>query len=210
MSKTEIILIRHGETEWNVAGRLQGQHDSVLTAAGVKQAKALARRMKSDHFNHLYSSDLGRAMSTAQEIAHLTHHTVIADQRLREKSLGILEGLTWPQAGENYPEIVKGLEQRNYDYVVPEGESTQQMLTRTMDFLDEIADRHPGERVAAVTHGAVLSTLFRHLLGIPLETPRRFHILNTSIHEIAKENGTWWVNLLGDTHHTRVALDELE
>lgn len=210
MSKTEIILIRHGETEWNVAGRLQGQHDSLLTATGVKQAKALARRLQSDQFSHLYSSDLGRALSTAQEIAHLTRHTVIADRRLREKSLGILEGLTWPQAGERHPEIVSELDRHNYDYVVPEGESNNQMLARTLAFMEEIAEHHPGERVAAVTHGAVLSALFRYLLGVPLGTPRRFHILNTSIHEIAKEQGVWWVNLLGDTHHTRVALDEVE
>lgn len=210
MSKTEIILIRHGETEWNVVGRLQGQHDSLLTAAGMKQAKGLARRMKSDQFSHLYSSDLGRTMSTAQEIAHLTQHEVIPDKRLREKSLGILEGLTWSQAGERHPQVIKGLEQQGNAYVVPEGESTDQMLARTLDFLEEMAVRHTGGRIAAVTHGAVLSALFRHLLGIPLDTPRRFHILNTSIHEIANENGTWWVNLLGDTHHTRVALDELE
>ena len=154
MSKFEIILIRHGETEWNVQGRLQGQKDSSLTAIGIAQANALAKRMKSENFSHLYSSDLGRAMDTAKAVA--------------------------------------GMDLSPHEYVVPEGESSRQMVERTLAFLDEVADRHPGERVAAVTHGAVLSALFRHVLGVPLGTPRRFHILNTSIHELAKENGVWW------------------
>ena len=210
MSKFEIILIRHGETEWNVQGRLQGQKDSSLTAIGIAQANALAKRMKSENFSHLYSSDLGRAMDTAKAIALRTKHTILPDARLREKNLGVLEGLTWEESKAQFPEAVAGMDLSPHEYVVPEGESSRQMVERTLAFLDEVADRHPGERVAAVTHGAVLSALFRHVLGVPLGTPRRFHILNTSIHELAKEDGVWWVNLLGDVHHTRTALDELE
>lgn len=210
MSKVEILLIRHGETEWNVQGRLQGQKDSPLTPTGVAQANAVARRLKDDTFSHLYSSDLGRSMATAQAIARQTQHSVIPDSRLREKSLGILEGLTWDESKHLYPDVVAGLEQSPHDYTAPEGENSRRMLARTLLFLNEIAERHEGGRVAAVTHGAVLSALLRHLLGIPLGTPRRFHILNTSIHELAKENGEWWINMLGDVRHIRTALDELE
>lgn len=210
MSKFEVILIRHGETEWNVQGRLQGQKDSPLTTAGIAQAKALGRRLKEDHFTHLYSSDLGRTMETARTIAHFTGHEIIPDSRLREKSLGVLESYTWDESKHLYPDVVAGIESAAHTYIVPEGESSNQMLVRTLYFLNEIAELHGGGRVAAVTHGAVLSALFRHVLGLPLDAPRRFHILNTSIHELAKENGVWWVNMLGDVRHTRMALDELE
>jgi probable phosphoglycerate mutase len=206
----QIILIRHGETEWNMQGRLQGHHDSRLTAVGIAQAKKLAQRLKRERFSALYSSDLGRALETAHAIAHLTDHAVIADARLREKNLGILEGLTWAESRRQHPDVVAELDQSPHDYIVPGGESASQMLGRMLTFLDDLAERHPDDRVAAVTHGAMLSALFRHILGIPVGYPRRFHILNTSIHELAKENGVWWVHLLGDVHHTRLALDEVE
>lgn len=210
MSKTEIILIRHGETEWNVAGRLQGQHDSPLTATGVAQTKALGRRMKHESFTRIYSSDLGRAFHTAQAIAKVTGHTVLPDVRLREKALGELEGFTWEEANTQYPEITAELDTRPHEYVIPGGESGNQMLERTLNFLNEIVAQHPEERIVAVTHGAVLSALLRYILQIPRGTARRFHILNTSIHEIAWENNQWWVNLLGDVRHVRVGLDEIE
>ncbi len=210
MSKTEIILIRHGETEWNVAGRLQGQHDSPLTAAGVAQTKALARRMKHESFTHIYSSDLGRAFQTAEAVAKMTGHTVLPDIRLREKGLGTLEGLTWDEATQQHPDVVAELDQRPHEYVIPDGESGKQMLERTLHFLTEMVAKHAGERIVAVTHGAVLSSLLRYILKIPRGTDRRFHILNTSIHEIAWESDEWWLTMLGDSRHVRMGLDEIE
>ena len=93
MNRTQIVIVRHGQTEWNIRGIRQGYLDSPLTARGMAQAKALAQRLAREKFTALYSSDLGRAVQTAQEIADVTGHTIVTDARLRERHLGILQGL---------------------------------------------------------------------------------------------------------------------
>src|SRR5215217_8566820 len=98
--KTELILLRHGETEWNALGLLQGHRDSPLSAEGLRQADALAARLATVSFSALYSSDLGRALQTAGRIAARTGHQVHADARLRERGLGVLEGLTREEANQ--------------------------------------------------------------------------------------------------------------
>ena len=95
---TELILLRHGETEWNSAGRLQGHLDSALSPEGLRQADLLAARLSSVSFHALYSSDLGRALETARRIATRTGHSILQDWRLRERGLGVFEGLTRDEA----------------------------------------------------------------------------------------------------------------
>ena len=85
MQRTQVIIVRHGETEWNIRGIRQGHLDSRLTAKGMAQAKALGARLGRERFTALYSSDLGRAVDTAREIADVTGHEIIADARLRER-----------------------------------------------------------------------------------------------------------------------------
>ena len=93
MQRTQIIIVRHGQTEWNIKGIRQGNLDSALTENGIAQAKALALRLAREKFSALYSSDLGRAVQTAEEIAALTGHEIVTDARLRERHLGIFQGL---------------------------------------------------------------------------------------------------------------------
>src|SRR3954454_18160142 len=99
---TKIVLVRHGETQWNVEQRIQGQGDSPLTPTGVEQARAIGRRLAREHFDRLVASDLGRAMQTAQEIAALTSHEVVPDARFRERHFGVGEGLTYAQIDERF------------------------------------------------------------------------------------------------------------
>ncbi len=95
MQRTQFIIVRHGETEWNIKGIRQGNLDSRLTEKGVTQAKALAQRLAREKFSALYSSDLGRAVHTAKEIAALTGHEIVTDARLRERHLGNFSGTQW-------------------------------------------------------------------------------------------------------------------
>jgi len=195
-----MIWIRHAETEWNIEGRHQGHHDAPLSERGENQAFALAKRMRSFHFNHLYSSDLGRTLKTAEKIKSQTGHHIHTDSRLREGNLGIFEGLTPAQAKRQYP--------REYDrylmspeYVIPDGESVKQRFDRNVACFEALASNHPGQTLAVVSHGGVLDSLFRYVLLLPLNVPRRFSYKNTSIAVVTHENSAWQLESWGDVSH---------
>jgi probable phosphoglycerate mutase len=201
--KTELILIRHGETEWNSLGRLQGHQDSPLSAKGLRQADALGARLAAVSFHALYCSDLGRALETARRIAARTGHPVLQDPRLRERGLGILEGLTREEASQRHPEVFAGFSTGGPDFVVPGGESIVQRLRHAVECLEELGARHAGARLVVVTHGGVLSGLFRHCLGIPPGTPRAFSVLNASWSQFNYHQGSFRLVTWGDVNHLR-------
>ena len=174
MSRTQLIIVRHGQTQWNLKLIRQGHLDSPLTEKGIAQAKALGERLMRETFTALYSSDLGRALQTAQMIAAATGHGIVTDPRLRERHLGIFQGLNGDELREKYPEEYRLHRTAGPSYVIPGGESVQQQVARNVDYLIEIAEKHHGETIVVVTHGGVLSGFFRHALSIPLEAQRRF------------------------------------
>lgn len=202
---TELILLRHGETEWNSLGRFQGHLDSPLSSEGLRQADLLAARLSSISFQALYSSDLGRAVETARRIATRTSHTLRQDGRLRERALGVLEGLTREEASQRHPEVFAEYSAGGPDFVVPRGESTSQRLRHALECLEELGARHAGARVVVVTHGGVLSLLFRHCLGIPFGTPRAFSVLNACWTQFDYHEGKFRLVTWGDVNHLRVS-----
>lgn len=201
MERTQVIIIRHGETEWNIANIRQGHLDSPLTAEGVAQARALAQRLVRERFRVIYSSDLGRAMQTARIIADATGHEIISDARLRERHLGIFQGLSSDQIKEKFPEEYKLHRSLGANYVIPEGESVQQQVARNLACLNEIAVQHAGESIVVITHGGVLSGLFRHTFSIPFEAPRRFEFTNAGLNAFLYEDGNWFLQTWGDLSH---------
>jgi len=201
MVSTELIVVRHGETLWNAMGRQQGHLDSDLSPRGIRQAEAIAKRLASEKFEVLYASDLGRAYHTAEYIAQQTGHPITADARLRERHLGIFQGLTMAQVQERYPEAYAGFIGDDPDYVIPGGESIRQRHERIVDSAREIASRHAGQRVVIVGHGGVLMSLFRHTLGIAPAAPRRFKLFNASLNSFFVEDGVWFVGTWGDISH---------
>ncbi len=209
MDATYVIVVRHGETHWNIEGRRQGHLDSTLTEKGRAQAEALSERFTAESCNAVYSSDLGRAFDTARIIAERTGHEVVADSRLRERNLGIFQGLNGDEIRERFP--VEYQEHRNggADHAVPSGESFRQQTERNILCLEDLAQRHAGEIIMVVTHGGVLSALFRHTLAIPLDAPRRFSFKNASVNLFKYQDGIWGLETWGDiTHLNRLgALD---
>lgn len=201
MTATRLILLRHGETEWNREGRYQGHLDSLLTAAGVAQAQALASRLQRQRFSALYSSDLGRAQHTAKIIAERTGHAVRCEERLRERSLGIFQGLLKTEIKQKFPEEYQRFKTAGPDYALPGGESPSQRDRIALAALEDLVRRHPGEQIAIVTHGGVLSGMLRHALGIPPGAPRRFARPNGSWNVFGCENGRWFVETWGDIGH---------
>ncbi len=200
MKETEIILIRHGETEWNSQKRMQGHSNSNLSEVGRGQIQELGELMKNVSFDHIYSSDSLRARQTAEAITQYSGHTLQFDQRIREKNLGVFEGLTSTEAKERHPEIYRLFKTAGANYVIDEGESTQQLLERALEFIEEIRLRHPQERVVMVTHGGVVRVLMKHALGLSIDSPTRFIIKNTGIFGLIW-NENWLVTQMGGVSH---------
>ena len=198
---TQIILIRHGETEWNRERRMQGHTDTPLTDAGLAQAEALGRRLAGSRFAALYSSDLSRAWHTAVVIAGRTGHEVIADPRLRERRFGIFEGLNHEEMSARYPEEFARFRSRDPDYAMPGGESARAFQSRCLECLCEIAQRHHGGEAVVVTHGLVLDTLYRAAHGMAHDAPRPVPLLNASLNVFGYVSGGWCLESWGDIEH---------
>ena len=199
---TELLIVRHGETVFNRRGLYQGHADSPLTATGEAQARRLAPRLAAlDCSATLYCSDLGRARRTADLLAG-PNRRICEDPGLRERGYGIFEGLSRPAIAERYPEDSAASLSGDPDYAPPGGETAVELLDRVVAAFDRIARDHQGERIAVVTHGGVVTAFARHVLGIPLNAPRRFDIGNTSLSLLYLDaDRGWMVRFLGDVSH---------
>jgi probable phosphoglycerate mutase len=198
---TELILIRHGETVWNREARWQGHLDSDLTPAGLQQAQAIAGRLARVDFAALYSSDLGRAKRTAEHISVATGRPVLTEPGLRERALGVFQGLTLGEIRERFPQEFGRFQQRDPDHVIPEGESLRGKHERAVACLERIARVHAGASVIIVTHGGVLDSAFRLALGLPLSHLRRWVLYNGSLNTFLHDNGDWSLGTWGDISH---------
>lgn len=145
---TEILLVRHGETDWNVEQRVQGHTDRPLTDTGVAQARALAEELKGERLDAVYASDLARARDTARAIAE--HHGLPVQELpgLREKHFGTWEGLHNTEIHARFPDAVNGH--------WGDGETADELSVRVLAAVREIAERHPDGRALVVTHGGPL------------------------------------------------------
>eukprot|EP00291_Cryptomonas_curvata_P016882 CAMPEP_0172168714 /NCGR_PEP_ID=MMETSP1050-20130122/10302_1 /TAXON_ID=233186 /ORGANISM="Cryptomonas curvata, Strain CCAP979/52" /LENGTH=215 /DNA_ID=CAMNT_0012839689 /DNA_START=137 /DNA_END=781 /DNA_ORIENTATION=+ len=190
-----ILLIRHGETEWNSLGKWQGQQDSPLTDQGISQAAALGHRLKLSlqQVDRVYSSDLPRAKRTAEIINAIlaAREPVHEVSLLRERSFGIFEGRTRDEVMKDFPTQYTAFQKFDLDYAVDGGESRRQVLDRAMQGLEQIADDNAGGTVLVVSHGAVLSIVMRHLLGVPWGADRppvgELRIRNVCLCELRRE-----------------------
>lgn len=159
---TEIIIVRHGETDWNALRKVQGQLDVDLNEVGRQQAAALAERLSKEHeVSAIYSSDLKRALNTAEMIAtRCGGLEVIKDLALRERHMGDLQGLTFQDFANLNPKAYEAF--KSTDLEVPGGgESRVQLYKRCTSSLQRIAKEHKGQQVVVVTHGAVMEALYK-------------------------------------------------
>jgi 2,3-bisphosphoglycerate-dependent phosphoglycerate mutase len=198
---TRFIVIRHGETHWNLAARVQGHLDSELTPAGIEQADAIARRLAREPFDLLVSSDLGRAHETARRIAKASGHAIRLDPRFRERHFGAGAGLTYAEIDRLYPDAFTRSREIDPDYAIPGGESRRAFQERVALAFAALAAEEPGKRITVVTHGGVLGALYRHIHGIAVATPHRIAITNASYNAITLDAGRWSVDAWADTAH---------
>jgi probable phosphoglycerate mutase len=206
---TTFLIIRHGETDWNVAGRLQGWGDSPLSAAGRAQAAAVAARLAGAEIDALVASDLGRTQATAAPISAGIGLGIETDPGLRERCYGVLEGLTWAEIEQRHAEAYRHLVARDQDYAVPEGETGIQFRNRVFDAFERLAALHGDARVAVVTHGGVLGIVYRRAHRIALEMPRTFAVPNAALNRVRIEGRRWTIEAWADVAHLPAgALDD--
>lgn len=199
---TRFIVVRHGETHWNLEARIQGHGDSPLTELGLAQADAIARRLALDSFDALVSSDLGRAMQTAARVSAATGHSVIPDSRFRERNFGSAEGLGYGELHELYPNAFsRHLQDSDPDFRVPEAETRREFYARIGVAFEALAREHAGKTVALVCHGGVLAALYRHVHSIPAAEIISLAIPNAGYNRIAQRGSAWEIEAWGDTDH---------
>lgn len=201
MDVAEIILVRHGETAWNREGRMQGHTDIPLSKVGIAQAEELAARLAEEMFDALYSSDLARALGTAERVARRTGHRIAVDPRLRERNLGVLQAFTREESARVHPKVFERYQRGEADYVIPGGESARQFFDRVMGALNGIAEGLAGRRAVVVCHGGVLDALYRIAAGEGPEGPRKTTLLNASINTFHYRDRRWRLHLWGDISH---------
>lgn len=167
ITPTHLTLLRHGETDWNAAGRIQGHDGPGLNDAGRAQAEEAARSLNGRCFDAIYSSDLPRAYETALIIARALSLPVTTDPRLRERHHGDWQGRTTAELDGLAPGWRERWRTHNLDFFAPGGETTRQVLRRVAPALDEVSAAYPGGRVLIVSHGGVISVLRIIGAGLP-------------------------------------------
>lgn len=211
---TRILLIRHGETAWNAVRRLQGHIDIPLSPTGERQAEALARTLAREPLDAIISSDLGRALQTAQAVAayhpHLPLHT---DPGLRERGYGAFEGLLYTEIAERYPVEFAEWQARDVDAVMPAGEraaeSFRQFYQRCQDGIARWAERYPRQSILIVAHGGVLECAYRAARGLSIDGPRDFQVKNASINRFSFGPGGLSLDQWGEVAHLNATLDDI-
>ena len=198
---TRFIVVRHGETHWNVEMRIQGQGDSPLTENGIAQARAIAERLAAERIDAIVSSDLGRAMQTARRIAERVGLEVIPDARLRERAFGEGEGMTYTEVDQVYPGAFARVREVDPDFVIPGGESRRQFHERVRAAFEDLAARNAASTLVVVTHGGVLATFFRHVHGIAIHLPRAIPITNAAYNVLRHDAAGWHVESWDDGDH---------
>jgi 2,3-bisphosphoglycerate-dependent phosphoglycerate mutase len=203
---TQILFIRHGETEWNRVKRIQGFIDIPLATSGLEQAERLAHRLADEaqqgaRLDAIYSSDLQRAQQTAQPIAHVLGLPLQLREGLRERSYGAFQGYDRDEIAERYPDEYERWQSRDAGFAPPEGESMRTFYHRVMDAIVPIVAAHPGGRVACVAHGGVLDCVYRFARDLSLEVPRDYALLNTSVNVVDFDGGEATVKSWADVSH---------
>jgi probable phosphoglycerate mutase len=211
----EVVLIRHGETDWNAERRLQGYLDIALNAEGLRQAGLLAQALQGEQFDAIYCSDLQRAMQTAQPLASLQGKPLQIDAAWRERCYGAFEGLRYVEIGEKFPDAHRAMQARELDYRYPQGVNTAETLrefnTRSIGALMRALDHPQHQKIAVVTHGGVLDCINRAARGADLSLPRDFDIPNAGINRLWWKNGELRIAQWADIAHlTSAALDEVD
>jgi 2,3-bisphosphoglycerate-dependent phosphoglycerate mutase len=182
-----LFLFRHGETDWNRAGRLQGHTDTPLNATGLTQAEALSERLRPHHLEAVLSSDLARAWTTGRIVAEALGVPLIGEPGLREAAIGAAEGLNWPEVKSRFGEELTERWYTDDDVAFPGGETGLATRTRGLAALRRFVGAQPYRRIGVSTHSAMVRQLVKHALP-PGSPPVRTR--NTALYILGYEPAT--------------------
>ncbi|MEC8435902.1 MAG: histidine phosphatase family protein [SAR324 cluster bacterium] len=205
---TRLLLIRHAQTEWNIQRRFQGHGDSPITEEGQEQLQRLKSRLAGLEFDVVYSSDLRRTMETSKMLSGKQR---VEEPRLRERGVGILEGLNLEQIMAEHAEAFRAFRSGDKDHQIEGGESLQIALNRAWTFLEEMPEKHPGAELVAVSHAGLIRLICKKILGLALDAPNFFQIPNTSLTQLvfSPKDRSWSLECLADTTHLQPVFDPL-
>jgi probable phosphoglycerate mutase len=203
---TEIWIVRHGETPWNVERRVQGWEDIELNENGQQQAVALGQHLaklkqQGKILDAIYSSDLKRAHQTASIVGQAIGMTPTPLVGVRERHFGILQGLIFSTMAEHQPQAAAAWKSRDPDAEIPGGETLGTFHRRVVQAIDEVAHKHNGKRVMVVSHGGALDIMWRQATGVALDAPRDAPLLNASINRIRVSPQGWELVDWGQVDH---------
>ncbi|RJP55653.1 MAG: alpha-ribazole phosphatase [Anaerolineaceae bacterium] len=199
----KLLLTRHGETDWNLARRYQGQSDAPLNQTGIRQAEQLANRLSKETVHAIYASDLSRAAVTAQLIAASRQLEIKTDPRWRELSFGQWEGLNYAEVDAQWHDRLTNWIANPVPSAPPEGESLMQLAERVQSALDELKSNHKDDAVLVVSHSGVIQTLLCLVLGMDLKRYWQFRVLQASLTIVSfHENGAV-LNLFNEISHLK-------
>jgi 2,3-bisphosphoglycerate-dependent phosphoglycerate mutase len=198
---TRLVVLRHGQTAWNAEQRIQGQLDIGLNDTGRAQAQELGRALADEPLAAIYSSDLQRALHTAQAVASQTGSRLHTDTRLRERHFGRFEGLRYGEIDARWPDDALRWRRREPAFRPGDGESLLDFSARCVAAASELAARHAGEAIALVAHGGVLDALYRAAVGLAVDAPRTWQLGNATINRLLWHgSGFVLVGWNDDTH----------
>ncbi|MBM3943216.1 MAG: histidine phosphatase family protein [SAR202 cluster bacterium] len=196
-----IYIVRHGETEWNASGRIQGHTDVTLSEKGRRQAQILGRRLAQVPFHAAYASDLRRASETAKIILGERAVSLETTAQLREYQKGVFEGLTNDEIERRYPEQFAASVINDLDFAPTGGESIRQTTARLAEFVGQVRQRHLEGNVLLVGHGGSLRSAVVALLELPLEANWKFVMGNCALSIVETYSDNAVLRLYNDTSH---------
>ena len=188
---TELLLVRHGETDWNRDRRFQGHAYPPLNDTGREQANALAQELAAEGIELVYTSDLSRARETAEIVGAHLGASVLALRELREIDVGEWQGLTWPEIERRYPKAARAWHERGYGW--ESGETYDELGERVVAALRRIAAEHPEQRVLVVGHGGTIRATRAFIEGVSVaeSRSRRRPIGNCEVFRVVTEDGAF-------------------
>jgi len=202
---TRLIVVRHGETAWNVDTRMQGHVDIELNEHGRWQAEQLALALADEGVQAVYSSDLSRARDTAAAFTERAGLALQVEPGLRERAFGEFEGLTYPEIAQRWPEQARRWRERDPSYGPAGGETLQQFYTRCVAVGESLAARHRGQLILLVAHGGVLDCLYRAAARAELAAPRSWQVGNATINRLLHSEGGFTLVGWNDAAHLQTA-----
>ena len=196
-----LILVRHGQTEWNASGRYQGQSNVSLSDLGRRQAELLAERFPVKSLDVIYTSDLVRARETAECVGEKLGVPVHPEKAFRELSFGDWEGLTYQEISSRWPKEANQLFTAPDKLQIPNGETFQALQKRAMDRIVVLYKMHVNQTVGIFAHGAINKTILAGLMHIPLHYLWSLRQDNTAVNILRMEDGYVTIELLNSTAH---------